>query len=171
MIKNQQTNGHWVSSANFKLMNQAFVKLDTSTVKTTFVGLTMSTLSLFWWNLLMFSTFNCHPIQMIQSSKQEWLKIWKQFMNWKSWGLYAKSLGIYSLVISHSLSNSLYDLYTLVIDPGKLWKALELKYKAYEEGTNKYLIVKYPISKWSMKELFVEWKCLRSEINWYTFVE
>lgn len=30
-----------------------------------------------------------------------------------------------------------------ITDPRELWKALELKYKAHEEGTNKYLVSKY----------------------------
>jgi hypothetical protein len=45
--------------------------------------------------------------------------------------------------IKNSLSDRLYDLYAPVTDPVELWKALETKYKAYEEGTNKYLVSKY----------------------------
>ncbi|KAL6544724.1 hypothetical protein OROMI_023586 [Orobanche minor] len=45
--------------------------------------------------------------------------------------------------IKNSLSDRLYDLYASVTDPRELWKALELKYKAHEEGTNKYLVSKY----------------------------
>nr|KAJ0199183.1 hypothetical protein LSAT_V11C600308020 [Lactuca sativa] len=41
--------------------------------------------------------------------------------------------------IKNSLSDRLYDLYSPVKDPKELWNALELKYKAHEEGTNKYL--------------------------------
>nr|KAJ0212114.1 hypothetical protein LSAT_V11C400178980 [Lactuca sativa] len=45
--------------------------------------------------------------------------------------------------IKNSLSDRLYDLYTSVKDPRELWNALELKYKAHEEGTDKYLVSKY----------------------------
>ncbi|KAI3496568.1 hypothetical protein L1887_38933 [Cichorium endivia] len=45
--------------------------------------------------------------------------------------------------IKNSLSDRLYDLYAPIIDPRELWKALELKYKTHEEGTNKYLVSKY----------------------------
>nr|KAJ0210205.1 hypothetical protein LSAT_V11C400170140 [Lactuca sativa] len=45
--------------------------------------------------------------------------------------------------IKNSLSDRLYDLYASVKDPRELWSALELKYKAHEEGTNKYLVSKY----------------------------
>ncbi|KAK9049048.1 hypothetical protein SSX86_031984, partial [Deinandra increscens subsp. villosa] len=45
--------------------------------------------------------------------------------------------------IKNSLSDRLYDLYAQVKSPKELWKALELKYKAHEDGTNKYLIAKY----------------------------
>nr|KAJ0204663.1 hypothetical protein LSAT_V11C500280120 [Lactuca sativa] len=45
--------------------------------------------------------------------------------------------------IKNSLSDRLYDLYSPVKDPKELWNALELKYKAHEEGTNKYLVSKY----------------------------
>ncbi|XP_023746718.1 uncharacterized protein LOC111894857 [Lactuca sativa] len=45
--------------------------------------------------------------------------------------------------IKNSQSDRLYDLYSLIKDPRELWNALELKYKAHEEGTNKYLVSKY----------------------------
>ncbi|XP_022040365.1 uncharacterized protein LOC110942910 [Helianthus annuus] len=45
--------------------------------------------------------------------------------------------------IKNSLSDRLCDLYTPVKSTRELWKALEDKYKAHEEGTNKYLISKY----------------------------
>ncbi|TLX67365.1 hypothetical protein E9993_23295, partial [Labilibacter sediminis] len=45
--------------------------------------------------------------------------------------------------IKNTLSDRLYDLYARVVDPRELWNALELKYKAHEEGTNKYLVSKY----------------------------
>ncbi|XP_052625720.1 uncharacterized protein LOC128132793 [Lactuca sativa] len=45
--------------------------------------------------------------------------------------------------IKNSLSDRLYDLYSPVKDPKELWNALELKYKAHEEGTNKYHVSKY----------------------------
>nr|KAJ0194966.1 hypothetical protein LSAT_V11C700343390 [Lactuca sativa] len=45
--------------------------------------------------------------------------------------------------IKNSLSNKLYDLYVLVKDLRKLWSALEFKYKAHEEGTNKYRVSMY----------------------------
>ncbi|KAM0046470.1 hypothetical protein Hdeb2414_s0009g00316711 [Helianthus debilis subsp. tardiflorus] len=45
--------------------------------------------------------------------------------------------------IKNSLSDRLYDLYAPVKSARELWKALEDKYKAHEEGTNKYLISKY----------------------------
>ena len=45
--------------------------------------------------------------------------------------------------IKNSLSDRLYDLYAPVTSARELWKALEDKYKAHEEGTNKYLISKY----------------------------
>ncbi|KAF5775122.1 putative RNA-directed DNA polymerase [Helianthus annuus] len=45
--------------------------------------------------------------------------------------------------IKNSLSDRLYDLYAPIKSARELWKALEDKYKAHEEGTNKYLIAKY----------------------------
>ena len=45
--------------------------------------------------------------------------------------------------IKNSLYDRLYDLYVSVKDRRELLSALELKYKAYEEGTNKYLVSKY----------------------------
>ena len=45
--------------------------------------------------------------------------------------------------ILNSLSDRLYDLYTVEPSAGKIWKALEFKYKAEEEGTKKFLITKY----------------------------
>ena len=41
------------------------------------------------------------------------------------------------------MSDRLYDLYAPITCPRELWKALEHKYKAQEEGTNKYLVSKY----------------------------
>nr|KAJ0204881.1 hypothetical protein LSAT_V11C500270260 [Lactuca sativa] len=45
--------------------------------------------------------------------------------------------------IKNSLSDRLYDLYAPVKDLRELWSTLELKYKAHEESTNKYLVSKY----------------------------
>ncbi|KAJ9543865.1 LOW QUALITY PROTEIN: hypothetical protein OSB04_023572 [Centaurea solstitialis] len=45
--------------------------------------------------------------------------------------------------IKNALSGRLYDLYAPITCPRELWKALEHKYKAQEEGTNKYLVSKY----------------------------
>ena len=45
--------------------------------------------------------------------------------------------------MKNTLSDRLYDLYASVTDPRELWNSLELKYKAHEEGTNKYLVSKY----------------------------
>src|SRR3954467_3803041 len=45
--------------------------------------------------------------------------------------------------ILNTLSDQLYDLYTEIKSPRELWEQLEFKYKAEEEGTNKYLISKY----------------------------
>ncbi|KAJ9545520.1 hypothetical protein OSB04_025227 [Centaurea solstitialis] len=45
--------------------------------------------------------------------------------------------------IKNALSDRLYDLYAPITCPRELWKALEHKYKAQEEGTNKYLVSKY----------------------------
>ncbi|KAJ0797568.1 hypothetical protein HanPI659440_Chr04g0175261 [Helianthus annuus] len=45
--------------------------------------------------------------------------------------------------IKNSLSDRLYDLYAPIKSARELWKVLEDKYKAHEEGTNKYLIAKY----------------------------
>ncbi|GAV78228.1 UBN2_2 domain-containing protein [Cephalotus follicularis] len=45
--------------------------------------------------------------------------------------------------ILNTLSDRLYDLYTSVKSPRELWEALEFKYKAEDEGSNKYLISKY----------------------------
>ncbi|XP_020266922.1 uncharacterized protein LOC109842457 [Asparagus officinalis] len=45
--------------------------------------------------------------------------------------------------ILNTLSDRLYDLFTRIKSARKIWNALEFKYKAEEEGTNKYLIAKY----------------------------
>ncbi|XP_077209943.1 uncharacterized protein LOC143845466 [Tasmannia lanceolata] len=45
--------------------------------------------------------------------------------------------------ILNTLSDRLYDLFTGIKSASDIWNALELKYKAEEEGTNKYLIAKY----------------------------
>lgn len=45
--------------------------------------------------------------------------------------------------IKNSLSGRLYDLYASIKNPRELWNALENKYKAHEQGTNKYLVSKY----------------------------
>ncbi|KAJ9544770.1 hypothetical protein OSB04_024477 [Centaurea solstitialis] len=45
--------------------------------------------------------------------------------------------------IKNALSSKLFDLYAPIKCPRKLWKALEHKYKALEEGTSKYLVSKY----------------------------
>ena len=45
--------------------------------------------------------------------------------------------------ILNTLSDRLYDLYTEIKSPRELWEQLEFKYKAEEEGTNKYLVSKY----------------------------
>ena len=45
--------------------------------------------------------------------------------------------------IKNALSDRLYDLYSPITCPRELWKAMESKYKAHEEGTNKYLASRY----------------------------
>ena len=45
--------------------------------------------------------------------------------------------------IFNALSNRLYDLYTNTHSAREIWKALENKYKAEEEGTKKFLISQY----------------------------
>ncbi|KAI3748019.1 hypothetical protein L6452_10830 [Arctium lappa] len=45
--------------------------------------------------------------------------------------------------IKSALSDRLYDLYAPITCPRELWTALEFKYKAQEEGTNKYLVSRY----------------------------
>jgi len=45
--------------------------------------------------------------------------------------------------ILNTLSNRLYDLFTEVKSAREIWNALEFKYEAEEQGTNKYLISKY----------------------------
>lgn len=45
--------------------------------------------------------------------------------------------------ILNTLSDRLYDFYSNIQSPRELWEALEFKYKAEEEGTNKYLVSKY----------------------------
>ena len=45
--------------------------------------------------------------------------------------------------IKNVLSDRLYDLYSPITCACELWKALENKYKAHEEGTNKYLVSRY----------------------------
>ena len=45
--------------------------------------------------------------------------------------------------ILNTLSDRLYDLFTRIKSAREIWNALEFKYKAEEEGTNKYLIAKY----------------------------
>nr|KAJ0215892.1 hypothetical protein LSAT_V11C300132230 [Lactuca sativa] len=47
---------------------------------------------------------------------------------------------IYDLEKQRALHRESEELY---VDPRELWKALELKQKAYEEGTYKYLVPKY----------------------------
>lgn len=45
--------------------------------------------------------------------------------------------------ILNTLSDRLYDLFTEMKSAREIWNALEFKYKAEEQGTNKYLIAKY----------------------------
>ncbi|KAK0583791.1 hypothetical protein LWI29_003107 [Acer saccharum] len=45
--------------------------------------------------------------------------------------------------ILNTLSDSLYDLYNTMKSPKEIWNALEYKYKAEKEGTDKFLILKY----------------------------
>ena len=45
--------------------------------------------------------------------------------------------------ILNTLSDRLYDLYTVEPSARKIWNALEFKYKAEEEGTKKFLVSKY----------------------------
>jgi len=45
--------------------------------------------------------------------------------------------------ILNTVSDRLYDLYTEIKSPRELWEQLDFKYKAEEEGTNKYLVSKY----------------------------
>ncbi|KAK3028626.1 hypothetical protein RJ639_038399 [Escallonia herrerae] len=45
--------------------------------------------------------------------------------------------------ILNGLSDRLYDLFTEIISARDIWSALDYKYKAEEEGTNKYLIAQY----------------------------
>ncbi|XP_058753877.1 uncharacterized protein LOC131627055 [Vicia villosa] len=45
--------------------------------------------------------------------------------------------------ILNTLSDCLYDLYTNTASAKEIWKALEFKFKAEEEGTKKFLISKY----------------------------
>ncbi|KAK3011183.1 hypothetical protein RJ639_011462 [Escallonia herrerae] len=45
--------------------------------------------------------------------------------------------------ILNGLSDHLYDLFTKIKSAHDIWSALDYKYKAKEEGTNKYLITQY----------------------------
>ncbi|GAV81532.1 hypothetical protein CFOL_v3_24987 [Cephalotus follicularis] len=45
--------------------------------------------------------------------------------------------------ILNTLSDRLYDLFAGMQTTKEIWDALEFKYKAEEQGTNKYLITKY----------------------------
>jgi hypothetical protein len=45
--------------------------------------------------------------------------------------------------ILNTLSDRLYDLFTTMTSPKKIWKALETKYKTEKQGTDKFIIQKY----------------------------
>ena len=45
--------------------------------------------------------------------------------------------------ILNTLSDRLYDLYTSMNSPKKIWNALEAKYKTEKVSTNKFIIQKY----------------------------
>ncbi|KAG8377552.1 hypothetical protein BUALT_Bualt08G0045000 [Buddleja alternifolia] len=45
--------------------------------------------------------------------------------------------------ILNTLSDRLYDLFTSIKSPRKIWKALEDKYESEKQGTDKFLIMKY----------------------------
>ena len=45
--------------------------------------------------------------------------------------------------IPNTLSDRLYDLYTSMNSPKKIWNALEAKYKTEKVSTNKFIIQKY----------------------------
>lgn len=45
--------------------------------------------------------------------------------------------------INNSLNNLVYYEYMLVTNPKEIYKAFELKYKAHEENTSKYLVSMY----------------------------
>ena len=45
--------------------------------------------------------------------------------------------------ILNTLSDRLYELFTSIKSPKKIWEALELKYRTKKQGTDKFLIMKY----------------------------
>src|SRR5204862_7759776 len=57
--------------------------------------------------------------------------------------IHAKDTGLCRGHILNMVSDRIFDLYTSVKDPRELWEALDFKYKAEEQGTNKYLIDQY----------------------------
>ena len=50
--------------------------------------------------------------------------------------------------ILNTLSDRLYDLYTLMKSPNEIWNALEAKYKTEKIGTNKFIIQNYFDYNW-----------------------
>ena len=45
--------------------------------------------------------------------------------------------------ILNTLSDRMYDLFTSMKSPKKIWEALEFKYKTEKQGADKFLIIKY----------------------------
>jgi hypothetical protein len=45
--------------------------------------------------------------------------------------------------ILNALSDRLYDIFTSIKSPRKIWKALEFKYKTEKQGMDKFLIMKF----------------------------
>ena len=156
-----------LSTANFRLMNQEFAKLDrfdgqNYTRWANKVKFMLAVLKLGYVLDPNLTQIPADPIPVEGKPVDP-----KQISDMaKQRALHRESEELCVGHIKNSLSDRLYDLYAPVTDPRELWKALELKYKAHEEGTNKYLVSKY--LEFQMVVIGLSWsKCMNSK-SWST---
>ena len=135
------------TESSFKLMNQDFVKLDK------FDGTNFSRwqekarFMLDYLNLsyVLDPTLPQIPedpvIEEGQQPTAEQQQLLQQLAEQRK--IRAKDTGLCRGHILNMVSDRIFDLYTSVKDPRELWEALDFKYKAEEQGINKYLIDQY----------------------------
>src|SRR4051812_19207939 len=135
------------SESSFKLMNQDFIKLDK------FDGTNFShwqQKAYFLLDYLSLSYVLDLTLPQIpedpvitegQQPTAEQQQLLQQLSEQRK--IRAKCTGLCRGHILNIVFDRIFDLYCTVNDPRELWEALDFKYKAEEQGTNKYLIDQY----------------------------